>query len=136
VRRELPADDHPAVGVDHEAEEHQPLPAPQIREVREPHLIRPRGLDVALHPVWAAQRRGVGLQDLVRAAQLGDLTSQGFDLLALLAGQNVFAPAIISFRLPDVFAERLSLDAKVPRDMRDRTPGLEHQTRPAVQQLL
>lgn len=40
VVRELPADDHAAVGVDHEADEHQPIPAAQVREVREPLLIR------------------------------------------------------------------------------------------------
>jgi hypothetical protein len=54
---ELPADDHPAVGVDHEAEEHQPLPAPEIREVREPLLVRPGRREVAVDPVWAAQSR-------------------------------------------------------------------------------
>jgi hypothetical protein len=60
VAGELPADDPPAVGVDHEAEEHQALPAAQIREVREPLLIRPRRREVALDPVRAAQRRRVG----------------------------------------------------------------------------
>ncbi len=47
--RELPADDLAAVGVDHEAEEHQALPAAQIGEVGEPHLIRPGRLELALH---------------------------------------------------------------------------------------
>jgi hypothetical protein len=61
VRRELPAHDPPAVGVDHEAEEHQPLPAAQIREVREPLLIWPRRSEVALNAISRASRRGVGL---------------------------------------------------------------------------
>jgi hypothetical protein len=34
VRRELPADDAAAVDVDHEREEHQPVPAAQVGEVR------------------------------------------------------------------------------------------------------
>jgi hypothetical protein len=55
VARELPADDLAAVSVDHEAEKHQALPAAQIGEVSEPHLIRAGGLEVTLHPVWAAQ---------------------------------------------------------------------------------
>jgi putative transposase len=38
--------------------------------------------------------------------------------------------------LPDVFAQRLTLDAEIPGDMRDRTARLEDQTRTAVQQLL
>jgi hypothetical protein len=45
---ELPADDPAAVGVDHEAEEHQALPASEIREVREPLLIRPGRGEIAL----------------------------------------------------------------------------------------
>ena len=84
----------------------------------------------------AREKHAGGLQDLVCSAQLGDLTAKGFDLLTLLAGQNVFAPALVSFGLTDVFAECLALDAEIPRDMRDWAPGLEHQTRPAVQQLL
>jgi len=75
--------------------------------------------------VWielAREKHAGGLQDLVRAAQLRDLTAQGFDLLALLAGQDVFAPALVSFGLPDVFAKRLALDPEILRDMRDRTP--------------
>jgi hypothetical protein len=89
--------------------------------------------------VWielAREKHAGGLQDLIRTAQLGHLTAQGFDLLALLAAQHVLAPALIGFCLADVFTERLRLDAEVSRDMRDRTPRLEHQTRPAVQQLL
>ena len=84
----------------------------------------------------AREKHAGGLQDLVRSTQLRNLFAQRFDLLALLAAQDVFAPALISFGLPDVFTKRLALDAQVPRDVRDRTPGLEHQTRPAIQQLL
>jgi hypothetical protein len=36
-----------------------------------------------------------------------------FDLLALLAAQDVFAPALVSFGLPDVLAERLALDPEI-----------------------
>ncbi len=84
----------------------------------------------------AGEKHAGGLQDLVRAAQLRDLTAQGFDLLALLAAQDIFAPALVSFGLPNVFAKRLALDAEVPRDVRDRPTRFEHQTRTAVQQLL
>jgi hypothetical protein len=89
--------------------------------------------------VWielAREKHAGGLQDLVRAAQLRNLTTQRFDLITLLAAQDVFAPALISFGLPNVFAERLALNPEIPRDVRDRTPRLEHQTRPAIQQLL
>ena len=72
----------------------------------------------------AREKHAGGLQNLVCSAQLGDLTAKGFDLLTLLAGQDVLAPALISFSLADVFAKRLALDAEIPRDMRDRTPGL------------
>jgi hypothetical protein len=60
VARELPADDLAAVGVDDEAEEHEPLPAAQVGEVREPELVRPGGLELALHEIGAAHRRGIG----------------------------------------------------------------------------
>ena len=40
VAGELPADDHPAVDVDHEREEDAALPAAQVGEVRTPELIR------------------------------------------------------------------------------------------------
>jgi hypothetical protein len=89
--------------------------------------------------VWielAREKHAGGLQDLVRSAQLRDLAPQRFDLITLLAAQDVFAPALVSFGLPNVFAERLALDPEILSDVRDRTPGLEHQTRPAVQQLL
>jgi hypothetical protein len=89
--------------------------------------------------VWielAREKHAGGLQDLVCATQLRDLFAQRFDLLALLAAQDVFAPALISFGLPNVFAKRLALDPEIPRDMRDRTPRLEHQARTALQQLL
>jgi hypothetical protein len=75
--------------------------------------------------VWielAREKHAGGLQDLVCSTQLGDLTAKGFDLLTLLTGQDVFAPALISFCLTDVFAERLALDAEIPRDMRDGRP--------------
>ena len=40
VLGELPADDHPAVHVDHEREEDAALPAAQVGEVRHPQLVR------------------------------------------------------------------------------------------------
>jgi hypothetical protein len=89
--------------------------------------------------VWielAREKHAGGLQDLIRAAQLRNLTPQGFDLLTLLAAQDVFAPTLICFGLPDVFTQSLALDPEIPRDVRNRTPRLEHQTRSAIQQLL
>jgi hypothetical protein len=41
VRRQLPAHDAAAVGVDHEREEDQALPAAQVGQVRDPQLIGP-----------------------------------------------------------------------------------------------
>src|ERR1035438_50705 len=70
----LPADDPAAVGVDHEAEEHKPLPAEQVGEVWEPLLIRPGRGEITLHTVRAAQRCWVCLGGPPRlAAPLGSL---------------------------------------------------------------
>jgi hypothetical protein len=66
VACELPADDHSAVGVDHEAEEHQPLPAAQVGEVREPLLFRPLSREITLDPVRVANRRRVGFRGAPR----------------------------------------------------------------------
>ena len=40
VRGELPADDHPAVGVEHEREEDETFPAAQVGDVGDPELVR------------------------------------------------------------------------------------------------
>ncbi len=54
VAGELPADDPPAVNVDHEREEHQAFPAAQVGEVGDPQLIRARRGEVALDQVRCA----------------------------------------------------------------------------------
>src|SRR5215208_6927765 len=51
VLGELPADDHAAVGVDHEREEDDAFPAAQIGEIHEPGLVREARAEVALHEV-------------------------------------------------------------------------------------
>ena len=51
VLSELPSDDAAAEGVDDEAEEHQPFPAAQVGEVRDPQLIGALGAEVALHEI-------------------------------------------------------------------------------------
>jgi hypothetical protein len=51
VRSELPADDHPAEDVDHEAEVQDALPAAQVREVADPQGIRPIRGEVPLHEI-------------------------------------------------------------------------------------
>jgi hypothetical protein len=56
VRRELPAHDLAAEDIDHEAEEHDAIPAAQIREVRDPQLVRPRGREVAVDEVGPPTR--------------------------------------------------------------------------------
>ena len=61
VSCELPADDRPAVGVDHEREEHDALPAAQVGEVSEPELIRPARAEVALDKIRLPLRPQVGL---------------------------------------------------------------------------
>jgi hypothetical protein len=84
----------------------------------------------------AREKHARGLQNLVRATQLRDLTTQGFDLLTLLARQHVLAPNLISFDLPRLFTKRLAVDAEITRNMHDRTTRLEDQTSATVQQLL
>jgi len=54
VGRQLPAHHLAAVGVEHEAEEHQPLPAAQVGQVGDPQLVRPADREVALHQVGPA----------------------------------------------------------------------------------
>src|SRR2546430_14527252 len=68
VRRELPADDHPTVGVDHEREVDEPLPAAQIAQVGDPELARTRGAEVALDEVGPPQRLRIGLRRPPRLA--------------------------------------------------------------------
>ncbi len=60
VRCELPANDLAVVGVDHEREENEALPAAQIGEVRDPELIAAGGAEVALDQVRPPPCRGVG----------------------------------------------------------------------------
>jgi hypothetical protein len=43
VRGELPAHHAAAVGVEHEGEEHQPLPASEVGEIGDPELVRRAG---------------------------------------------------------------------------------------------
>src|SRR5271165_581749 len=93
VARELPADDPPAVGIDHEAEEHEALPAAQVGEVREPQLIRPGGLEVTLNQIRAAQSRRVGTCGAPR------LSPSLCALQAVLAHQPLHAAA------PDLLAD-------------------------------
>jgi hypothetical protein len=56
VLGELPADDRPAVGVDHEREEDQALPAAQVGEVSAPELVRARRAEVALDEIRPRRR--------------------------------------------------------------------------------
>jgi len=63
VAGELPAHDHPAVGVNHEREEHDTFPAAQIGEVRQPQTVWPVRREVAVDEVRVAlglrvRRRG------------------------------------------------------------------------------
>src|SRR5438093_7015966 len=68
VRRELPADDHPTVGGDHEREVDEPLPAAQVAQVGDPELVRTRGAEVALDEVGPPQRLRIGLRGPPRLA--------------------------------------------------------------------
>ena len=58
VAGELPADDHPAEHVDHEAEVHDALPAAQVREIRDPQPVRRAGGEVPLDEIRAPGGRG------------------------------------------------------------------------------
>ena len=49
-------DDPPAVGVDHEAEEHEALPAAQVGEVRGPFLVRAVGSELTLDRGFCLKR--------------------------------------------------------------------------------
>jgi hypothetical protein len=51
VRGELPAHDLAAERVNDKREEHQPVPATQIRQISDPQLVRPRCREIALHKV-------------------------------------------------------------------------------------
>jgi hypothetical protein len=74
VAGELPADDPARIRVEHEAEEHQALPAAQIREIGAPQGIRARRAEVTIDQVRAAQRGRVGDRRAPRlAAALGAL---------------------------------------------------------------
>jgi hypothetical protein len=54
VAGELPADDHPAVGVEHEGEEDEPVPAAQVGQIGDPELVRAGGREVALDEIRPA----------------------------------------------------------------------------------
>jgi hypothetical protein len=61
LRGQLPADDHPAEDVDHEAEVDDALRAAQIREIADPQSVRGAGGEVPLDQVRASERPRVGL---------------------------------------------------------------------------
>ena len=60
VAGELPTDDAAGERVQHEAEEHGPFPAAQIREVRDPQRIRLLSGEHAVHEIWPTLDAGVG----------------------------------------------------------------------------
>ncbi len=60
VDGELPADDHPAVGVEDEGEEDESFPAAQVGAVSDPELVRAAGGEVALDEVRPPLRLRVG----------------------------------------------------------------------------
>jgi len=57
---ELPADDHSAVGVEHEGEEDDAFPAAQVGDVGDPQLVRAAGAEVALDEIGPRLRLRVG----------------------------------------------------------------------------
>src|SRR4051794_35672348 len=59
VSGELPADDHPAVRVEHEGEEDQAFPAAQVGDVGDPELVRARRSEVALDEIRPASSLGI-----------------------------------------------------------------------------
>jgi hypothetical protein len=79
VRRELPADDLAAEGVDHEREEDEAFPAAQVGKVGDPQLVRASRPEVALDEIGPSLRPGVGLGgSRGLAAPLGALDRVGF----------------------------------------------------------
>jgi hypothetical protein len=99
VTGQLPAHDPAAEGVDHEREEHQPLPAAQVGQVGDPEPIRPGGAEVAIDQIRATVGQRVWPGRAPRlAAALGALDAivlhQPLDLAArrLLAGPQQRQP--------------------------------------------
>jgi hypothetical protein len=95
VARELPADHAAAVGVEHEREEHDAVPATQVAEIRDPQPVRARRGEVTTNEVRAARRRRVrgsrapglasalGALEAVRPHQPLDAVSADVDAPAL-----------------------------------------------------
>jgi hypothetical protein len=92
-------------------------------------------LDLSGSSSLAKKHRG-GLQDLVRPAQIVHLATKLADLFALLRAQQVGALAAVGLRLTHTLSQRLSVDAQISSDMRDRPSGLEHEPDAALHQLI
>ena len=126
VACELPAHDRPAVRVDHEREEHDALPAAQIREVGEPQLVRPVRREVPIDEVGRPIRLAVGCSRTPwLAAPFGSLNAiaahQPLDPAAadLLTGPPQSLPhppraigeVVVLVQLPDQAEQPLVLDS-------------------------
>jgi hypothetical protein len=83
----------------------------------------------------AAKNADAAFEDLVGTAQLAHLTAEATQLLALLAGQQLFAFAGVRLSLYSL-AQRLVVDAEIARHMGDRPAGLQDEPSASVKQLL
>jgi hypothetical protein len=78
VPGELPADDPARVDVQHEAEEHNTLPAADVREVRDPCAVRSERAEVAVDEIRRRHRVAAGDRCSPRlAAALGATDAVG-----------------------------------------------------------
>jgi len=68
MRGELPADDPPAAGVDHETEEDQALPAAQVGEVGKPQLVGAGRAELPLNEIRRSLSARIGLGGSPRLA--------------------------------------------------------------------
>jgi hypothetical protein len=68
VRRQLPADDAAAAGVDDEGEEHHALPAAQVGQIGDPQPVGRLDGELALHEIRPPLRLGIGPGGLPWAA--------------------------------------------------------------------
>ncbi len=62
VPGELPADDAAGERIDHEAEEHRPFPAAQIREIGDPQLVRPPHRELTVDQIGPATSGRIGFR--------------------------------------------------------------------------
>src|SRR3954468_11939293 len=75
-----------------------------------------------------------GFEDLIRAPQLIVLAPQLADLLPLARRRQIRPRAVLSLSAAHTLAQHLRTDTEILGDMRDRTPGLQHEPNTPIEQ--